>query len=72
MKDFLKKSICRRWLLSAVSATGTTEALKFLKSRIRSDDLSYFQALLSVPFALHSTKADEHSVPIAAVSKAIL
>ncbi|NXQ40855.1 VIT2 protein, partial [Catharus fuscescens] len=56
----------RRWLLSAVSATGTTEALKFLKSRIRSDDLSYFQALLSVPFALHLTKADEHTVPIAA------
>ncbi|NXC94878.1 VIT2 protein, partial [Certhia familiaris] len=56
----------RRWLLSAVSATGTTEALKFLKSRIRSDDLSYLQALLSVPFALHLTKADEHTVPIAA------
>ncbi|NXO63901.1 VIT2 protein, partial [Phainopepla nitens] len=56
----------RRWLLSAVSATGTTEALKFLKSRIRSDDLSYLQTLLSVPFALHLTKADEHSVPIAA------
>ncbi|NWH83809.1 VIT2 protein, partial [Aegithalos caudatus] len=56
----------RRWLLSAVSATGTTEALKFLKSRIRSDDLSYLQALLSVPFALHLTKADEHTVQIAA------
>ncbi|NWZ94228.1 VIT2 protein, partial [Nesospiza acunhae] len=56
----------RRWLLSAVSATGTPEALKFLKSRIRSDDLSYLQALLSVPFALHFTKADEHTVPVAA------
>ncbi|NWT96600.1 VIT2 protein, partial [Urocynchramus pylzowi] len=56
----------RRWLLSAVSAAGTTEALKFIKSRIRSDDLSYLQALLSVPFALHLTKADEHTVPIAA------
>ncbi|XP_033372366.1 vitellogenin-2-like [Parus major] len=56
----------RRWLLSAVSATGTTEALKFLKSRIRSDDLSYLQTLLSVPFALHLTKADEHTVSIAA------
>ncbi|XP_066049215.1 vitellogenin-2-like [Chamaea fasciata] len=56
----------RRWLLSAVSATGTTESLKFLKSRIRSDDLSYLQTLLSVPFALHLTKADEHTVPIAA------
>ncbi|XP_068056016.1 vitellogenin-2-like [Anomalospiza imberbis] len=56
----------RRWLLSAVSATGTAEALKFIKSRIRSDDLSYLQALLSVPFALHLTKADEHTVPIAA------
>ncbi|NXB18411.1 VIT2 protein, partial [Rhagologus leucostigma] len=60
------KPRCRRWLLSAVSATGTTEALKFIKSRIRSDDLSYLQALLSVPFALHLTKADEHTVPIAA------
>ncbi|XP_041277535.1 vitellogenin-2-like [Onychostruthus taczanowskii] len=56
----------RRWLLSAVSATGTADALKFIKSRIRSDDLSYLQALLSVPFALHLTKADEHTVPIAA------
>ncbi|NWV22764.1 VIT2 protein, partial [Origma solitaria] len=56
----------RRWLLSAVSATGTTEALKFMKSRIRSDDLSYLQALLSVPLALHLTKADERTVPIAA------
>ncbi|NXU09010.1 VIT2 protein, partial [Pardalotus punctatus] len=56
----------RRWLLSSVSATGTTEALKFIKSRIRSDDLSYLQALLSVPVALHLTKADEHTVPIAA------
>ncbi|NWR50683.1 VIT2 protein, partial [Regulus satrapa] len=60
------KPRCRRWLLSAVSATGTTEALKFIKSRIRSDDLSYLQALLSVPFALHLTKADEHTVPVAA------
>ncbi|NXM98432.1 VIT2 protein, partial [Sylvia borin] len=56
----------RRWLLSAVSATGTAESLKFIKSRIRSDDLSYLQALLSVPFALHLIKADEHTVPIAA------
>ncbi|NXS06452.1 VIT2 protein, partial [Neodrepanis coruscans] len=56
----------RRWLLSAVSATGTTEALKFIKSRIRNDDLNYLQALLSVSFALHLTKADEHTVPIAA------
>ncbi|XP_054494405.2 vitellogenin-2-like [Agelaius phoeniceus] len=56
----------RRWLLSAVSAAGTPESLKFIKSRIRSDDLSYLQALLSVPFALHFTKADEHTVPIAA------
>ncbi|NXJ74284.1 VIT2 protein, partial [Trogon melanurus] len=56
----------RRWLLSAVSATGTTEALKFIKTRIRSDDLSYLQTLLSVSFALHLTKADEDTVPIAA------
>ncbi|NXL98304.1 VIT2 protein, partial [Tyrannus savana] len=56
----------RRWLLSAVSATGTTEALKFIKSRIRNDDLNYLQALLSVSFALHLTKADEHTVTIAA------
>ncbi|XP_051652072.1 vitellogenin-2-like [Manacus candei] len=56
----------RRWLLSAVSATGTTEALKFIKSRIRNDDLNHLQALLSVSFALHLTKADEHTVPIAA------
>ncbi|NWU85272.1 VIT2 protein, partial [Onychorhynchus coronatus] len=56
----------RRWLLSAVSATGTTETLKFIKSRIRNDDLNYLQALLSVSFALHLTKADEHTVPIAA------
>ncbi|NXM52113.1 VIT2 protein, partial [Illadopsis cleaveri] len=56
----------RHWLLSAVSAAGTTESLIFLKSRIRSDDLSYLQALLSVPFALHLTKADEHTVQIAA------
>ncbi|NWV59395.1 VIT2 protein, partial [Malurus elegans] len=60
------KTRYRRWLLSAVSATGTTEALKFIKSRIRSDDLSYLQALLSVALALHLTKADEHTVPIAA------
>ncbi|NXY01571.1 VIT2 protein, partial [Pteruthius melanotis] len=56
----------RRWLLSAVSASGTTEALKFIKNRIRSDDLSYLQALLSIPFALHLAKADEDTVPIAA------
>ncbi|NXX13848.1 VIT2 protein, partial [Podargus strigoides] len=56
----------RRWLLSAVSATGTTEALKFIKTRIRNDDLNYLQTLLSVSFALHLMKADEHSVPIAA------
>ncbi|KAJ7410139.1 Vitellogenin-A2 [Willisornis vidua] len=65
-RQFSDKPRYRRWLLSAVSATGTTEALKFIKSRIRSDDLSYLQALLSVSFALHFTKADEHTVPIAA------
>ncbi|KAM6343169.1 vitellogenin-2-like [Alca torda] len=56
----------RRWLLSAVSAAGTTEALKFIKSRIRSDDINYLQTLLSVSFALHLMKADEDTVPIAA------
>ncbi|KFZ64563.1 Vitellogenin-2, partial [Antrostomus carolinensis] len=60
------KSRYRRWLLSAVSATGTTEALKFIKTRIRNDDLNYLQTLLSVSFALHLMKADENSVPIAA------
>ncbi|NWU50177.1 VIT2 protein, partial [Dromas ardeola] len=56
----------RRWLLSAVSAAGTTEALKFIKSRIRNDDINYLQTLLSVSFALHLMKADEDTVPIAA------
>ncbi|NXF06590.1 VIT2 protein, partial [Smithornis capensis] len=65
-KQFSDKPRYRRWLLSAVSATGTTEALKFIKSRIRNDDLNYLQALLSVSFALHLTKADEHTVPVAA------
>ncbi|KAM6305553.1 vitellogenin-2-like [Aegotheles albertisi] len=65
-RQFSDKPRYRRWLLSAVSATGTTEALKFIKTRIRNDDLSYLQTLLSVSFALHLTKADEHTVPIAA------
>ncbi|NWX49789.1 VIT2 protein, partial [Steatornis caripensis] len=60
------KSRYRRWLLSAVSATGTTDALKFIKTRIRNDDLNYLQTLLSVSFALHLMKADEHTIPIAA------
>lgn len=68
---FFFKPTCRRWLLSAVSATGTSEALKFIKNRIRNDDLNYIQALLSVSFALHLTKADEQTVPIAAVSKSL-
>ncbi|KAM6065647.1 vitellogenin-2-like [Chlamydotis macqueenii] len=65
-RQFSDKPRYRRWLLSAVSATGTAEALKFIKTRIRSDDLSYLQTILSVSFALHLTKADEHTVPIAA------
>ncbi|XP_010154785.1 PREDICTED: vitellogenin-2-like [Eurypyga helias] len=65
-RQFSDKPRYRRWLLSAVSATGTTEALKFIKARIRNDDLSYLQTLLSVSFALHLTKADEDTVPIAA------
>ncbi|NWH74643.1 VIT2 protein, partial [Piaya cayana] len=64
-KQFSDKPRYRRWLLSAVSASGTTEALKFIKTRIRSDDLSYIQTLLSVSFAFHLTKADEHAVQIA-------
>ncbi|OXB55466.1 hypothetical protein ASZ78_012898 [Callipepla squamata] len=56
----------RRWLLSAVSASGTTEALKFLKTRIRNDDLNYIQTLLTVSLTLHLMKADEHTLPIAA------
>ncbi|KFP60041.1 Vitellogenin-2, partial [Cariama cristata] len=65
-RQFSDKPRCRRWLLSAVSVAGTTEALKFIKSRIRNDELNYLQTLLSVTFALHLMKADEHSVPIAA------
>ncbi|NXV85687.1 VIT2 protein, partial [Calonectris borealis] len=65
-RQFSDKSRYRRWLLSAVSATGTTEALKFIKTRIRNDDLNYLQTLLSVSVALHLMKADEHTVPIAA------
>ncbi|XP_009980901.1 PREDICTED: vitellogenin-2-like [Tauraco erythrolophus] len=65
-RQFSDKPRYRRWLLSAVSATGTTEALKFIKTRIRNDDLNYLQTLLSISFALHLMKADEHSVPIAA------
>ncbi|XP_054240102.1 vitellogenin-2-like [Indicator indicator] len=65
-KQFSDKPHYRRWLLSAISATGTTEALKFIKTRIRSDDLNYLQTLLSVSFALHLMKADEQSIPVAA------
>ncbi|KAM6396382.1 vitellogenin-2-like [Pluvialis apricaria] len=65
-RQFSDKPRYRRWLLSAVSATGTTEALKFIKTRIRNDDLNYLQTLLSVSFALHLMKADEDTVPIAA------
>ncbi|XP_037260290.1 vitellogenin-2-like [Falco rusticolus] len=65
-RQFSDKPRYRRWLLSAVSVAGTTEALKFIKTRIRNDDLTYLQTLLSVSFALHLTKADENTVPIAA------
>ncbi|XP_069718238.1 vitellogenin-2-like [Phaenicophaeus curvirostris] len=65
-RQFSDKPRYRRWLLSAVSAAGTTEALKFIKTRIRNDDLNYIQTLLSVSFAFHLMKADEHAVPIAA------
>ncbi|NXN12823.1 VIT2 protein, partial [Indicator maculatus] len=65
-KQFSDKPHYRRWLLSAISATGTTEALKFIKTRIRSDDLNYLQTLLSVSFALHLMKADEQSIQVAA------
>ncbi|XP_014794496.1 PREDICTED: vitellogenin-2-like [Calidris pugnax] len=65
-RQFSDKPRYRRWLLSAVSAAGTTEALKFIKSRIRNDDINYLQTLLSVSFALHLMKADEDTVPIAA------
>uniref|UniRef100_A0A8B9F6S0 Phosvitin n=1 Tax=Amazona collaria TaxID=241587 RepID=A0A8B9F6S0_9PSIT len=65
-KQFSDKPRYRRWLLSAVSATGTAEALKFIKTRIRNDDLNYIQTLLSVSFALHLMKADENTIPIAA------
>ncbi|NXF32796.1 VIT2 protein, partial [Nyctibius bracteatus] len=65
-RQYSDKPRYRRWLLSAVSATGTTEALKFIKTRIRNDDLNYLQTLLSVSFALHLMKADEHTVPMAA------
>ncbi|NWQ87284.1 VIT2 protein, partial [Burhinus bistriatus] len=65
-RQFSDKPRYRRWLLSAVSATGTTEALKFIKTRIRNDDINYLQTLLSVSFALHLMKADEDTVPIAA------
>uniref|UniRef100_A0A8B9EU46 Phosvitin n=1 Tax=Anser cygnoides TaxID=8845 RepID=A0A8B9EU46_ANSCY len=56
----------RRWLLSAVSASGTTEALKFIKTRIRNDELNYIQTLLTVSLAFHLMKVDEHTLPIAA------
>ncbi|NXI48061.1 VIT2 protein, partial [Galbula dea] len=65
-RQFSDKPRYRRWLLSAVSTSGTSEALKFIKTRIRSDDLNYLQTLLSVSFALHLMKADESTVPIAA------
>ncbi|NXF90935.1 VITA2 protein, partial [Eubucco bourcierii] len=65
-KQFSDKPRYKRWLLSAISATGTTEALKFIKARIRNDDLNYLQTLLSVSFALHLVKADEESIPVAA------
>uniref|UniRef100_A0A8B9Q6K7 Phosvitin n=1 Tax=Apteryx owenii TaxID=8824 RepID=A0A8B9Q6K7_APTOW len=65
-KQFSDKPRYRRWLLSAISATGTTEALKFIKNRIRNDDLNYIQTLLTVSFALHLMKADEDTLPIAA------
>eukprot|EP00075_Anas_platyrhynchos_P002345 XP_005022346.3 vitellogenin-2 isoform X1 [Anas platyrhynchos] len=56
----------RRWLLSAVSASGTTEALQFIKTRIRNDELNYIQTLLTVSLAFHLMKVDEHTLPIAA------
>uniref|UniRef100_A0A452HEU5 Uncharacterized protein n=1 Tax=Gopherus agassizii TaxID=38772 RepID=A0A452HEU5_9SAUR len=65
-KQFSDKPYHRLWLLSGITMAGTIDSLKFLKLRIRNDDLKYIEALLTVSLALHLTKADGHSIAVAA------
>ncbi|KYO36780.1 vitellogenin-1 precursor [Alligator mississippiensis] len=65
-KQFSDRPRYRRWLLSAISAAGTVDTVKFIKARLRSDDLNYIETLLTVSVTLHLIKADEHIMPVAA------
>uniref|UniRef100_A0A674IYL4 Uncharacterized protein n=1 Tax=Terrapene triunguis TaxID=2587831 RepID=A0A674IYL4_9SAUR len=65
-KQFSDKFHHRIWLLSGITMAGTIDSLKFLKLRIRNDDFKYIEALLTVSVALHLTKADGHTITVAA------
>ncbi|NWJ03541.1 VIT2 protein, partial [Crypturellus undulatus] len=65
-KQFSDKPRYRRWLLSAISTAGTTEALKFIKNRIRNDELNNIQAFMAISFTLHLMNVNEDTLPVAA------
>ncbi|XP_078264206.1 vitellogenin-like [Rhinoraja longicauda] len=60
-------SRARCWLLSALPAAGTTDALRFITTRIQRLEVTVQEAARTLALALHQVMADRHTLPLVTV-----
>ncbi|KAJ1171297.1 hypothetical protein NDU88_003160 [Pleurodeles waltl] len=64
-KQFADRPQYRRWLLNAIPAVGTIDALKVIKQKIHNEELSPREAAQAVTLAVQLTRADHQTLQVA-------
>ncbi|KAJ1171295.1 hypothetical protein NDU88_003158 [Pleurodeles waltl] len=64
-KQFADRPQYRRWLLNAIPAVGTIDALKVIKQKIHNEELSPSEAAQAVTLTVQFTKADHQTLHVA-------
>ncbi|KAJ1171286.1 hypothetical protein NDU88_003149 [Pleurodeles waltl] len=64
-KQFADRPQYRRWLLNAIPAVGTIDALKVIKQKIHNQELNPWEAAQTVTLAVQFAKADHQTLQVA-------
>lgn len=62
-------SSSRQWILDAIPAIGTPAALKFIKEKFQTDDLTVAEVAQALIASIHMVTADTEAIKLVQVGK---
>lgn len=65
-RQFADKPQHRQWLLNVIPVAGTIDTLRFVEQNIHNHEFSHHEEIHAAGLALHFTKADHHTMLLAA------